>query len=374
MSDLSLVLLAGGNSSRFGMGVRKQWLRIDQTPLWLHVARTFESMGIFEKIVITAHPDDVLYAQNHTAHTVVAAGKERQDSLKNALSHIDTPYVMVSDVARACVTPALIHRIIAAKEQADCIVSFLPIWDTVVYDDATIAREKLKIIQTPQLSKTHILKKALQSETIFTDDSSAIVAFGGTRAFVEGEEGAHKITRAADLLKLPCITPPSNKVLVGNGYDVHAFQEGKPMVLGGIGMPLLPYGFKAHSDGDVAIHALIDAILGAAGMDDIGTLFPDTDAAYADIDSKKLLSHVMTRITQVGFELGNVDITIVAQQPKIAPHKRDMRASLSALLSLPLERVNVKATTTEGLGFTGRKEGVAVIATATLYYTNWTHA
>lgn len=372
MSDFSLIILAAGSSSRFGLGVKKQWLRIDDNPLWLHVTHQFEALNLFSKIIIVGASNEVLFMQNHTKHLVVEGGNQRQDSLKNALHYVDTPYVMVSDAARACISPKLVTKLLNAKNDADVIVPFLPQNDTTVYQNKTIDRDQLKAIQTPQVSKTELLKQALQSETLFTDDSSAIVAIKGTRAFVEGEAEAHKLTRLSDLTRLACVTKPSSNFFTGTGFDVHAFEDHKRMALAGVYIDDVNYGFKAHSDGDVAIHALIDALLGAAGMDDIGTLFPDNDETYKGIDSKSLLTEVHTRIVHVGYEVVNADITIMAEQPKISPYKQAMRHALAALLHLPLHHMNVKATTTEKLGFVGRKEGVAVTAGVTLKYFDWT--
>jgi 2-C-methyl-D-erythritol 4-phosphate cytidylyltransferase/2-C-methyl-D-erythritol 2,4-cyclodiphosphate synthase len=242
--------------------------------------------------------------------------------------------------------------------------------DTIVYENETIDREKIKRIQTPQLSKTKILKKALQTKQEFTDESSAIVANGGTREFILGEEDAHKITFAKDLNKLPCLEAPSDEILSGNGFDVHAFDDSSDMWLGGVKIES-DFGFKAHSDGDVAIHALIDALLGAAGMGDIGMMFPDNDDAYKNIDSKELLRHVVTKIYNFGFIIINVDISIAAQKPRIGKYKLEMRRVIADILNIDASRVNVKATTTEKLGFIGRAEGVGVMANANLKYFNW---
>lgn len=304
-------------------------------------------------------------------YKVIEGGETRQQSLKNALETVTTPYVLVSDIARACIDRALIETLIDAKELADVLVPALSMQDTVVYDSRTIDRDLVKRIQTPQLSKTAVLKKALLSDKEFTDESSAVVADGGSRHFVEGSEDAHKITYIHDLTKLPCIKAPSSSTLVGNGFDVHAFEAGREMVLGGVKIDT-DYGFKAHSDGDVAIHALIDALLGAAGLGDIGMLFPDSDDTYKNIDSKELLRTTVLRLHQFGLIVVNADITIAAEAPKLGKYKNAMRTTLAQILQVPASRMNVKATTTEKLGFIGRKEGVGVMASATLNYYDWT--
>ncbi|MGB5964047.1 MAG: bifunctional 2-C-methyl-D-erythritol 4-phosphate cytidylyltransferase/2-C-methyl-D-erythritol 2,4-cyclodiphosphate synthase [Sulfurimonadaceae bacterium] len=371
MSDITLILLAAGNSSRFGLPVKKQWLRIGHAPLWQFVADQFDSTALFSNIVITSHKEEIPFMKGFCDYMIVEGGQTRQQSLKNALADVTTPYVLVSDIARACIDTNLIKELIATKTSADVIVPTLNVNDTITYEDNTIDREKVKRIQTPQLSCTNVLKKALETEEEFTDESSAIVANGGTRHFIDGSEDAHKITYIHDLTKLPCIKAPSNATLVGNGFDVHAFEEGREMVLGGVKIDV-DYGFKAHSDGDVAIHALIDALLGAAGFGDIGMLFPDNDNTYKNIDSKELLKITVLRLHQFGLVIVNADITIAAEAPRLGSYKAQMRSILAELLHIPSSRMNIKATTTEKLGFIGRKEGVGVMASATLNYYDWT--
>lgn len=370
MSDLTLVLLSAGSSSRFETTVKKQWLRIGHQPLWHFVADRFQESGLFVKIIIVAPAEDIEFMKHHAQYEFVEGGNTRQHSLKNALLHVESDYLLVSDIARACISHEFIKSIIAKKGEADCVVPYLPVTDTIVYENTTIDREKVKQIQTPQLSRTKILKEALDTTIEFTDESSAIVAYGGSRTFTQGDADAYKITFIQDLQQLPCLKEPSSDMLSGNGFDVHAFDENTEMFLGGVKVAS-DYGFKAHSDGDVALHALIDALLGAAGLGDIGMLFPDNDVTYKGIDSKELLKRVTAKIYNYGFEIINVDITIAAQQPKISPYKDEMRRTIAKILAIDTARVNVKATTTEKLGFIGRAEGVAVIANANLKYFNW---
>ena len=371
LSDLSLILLAAGESSRFEHPVKKQWLRIGHDPLWYFVADRMSKSGHFKQVIVTAHPDEVTFMHTYGNFHVVTGGNSRQESLKRALECVDSTHVVVSDIARACIDAAFLEALISRRGEADCIVPSLRVSDTVVYDDATIDRNKVRRVQTPQLSKTAVLRKALESDTEFTDESSAIVAAGGTRCFIEGHDDAHKLTYLSDLKHLPCLTPPSPATLTGNGFDVHAFDDKGDMFLGGVKIAS-DFGFKAHSDGDVAIHALIDALLGAAGLGDIGMLFPDNDAAYENIDSKILLERTVKRLHQFGYVIVNADITIAAQTPRLSPYKETMRRTLAALLHIPASRMNVKATTTERLGFVGREEGVAVLANASLNYFDWT--
>ncbi len=370
MSNTTLILLGAGNSTRFKSNVKKQWLYSGDIPLWLHVAEHFKTISDFIQIIIVSSAEDIMLMKSFADYTYIEGGDTRQASLNNALKHVTSEYVLVSDIARCCVPRDMIDRILTAKEQGSCIVPVLPVTDTLYLADSPIDREQVKIIQTPQLSVTKTLKRALQTEQIFTDDSSAVASMGEKVHFVEGSVRAHKLTTIADLQKLSCIQEPSAKTLTGFGLDIHPFEEHKEMFLCGVKINV-DYGFKAHSDGDVAIHALIDALLGAAGMGDIGELYPDTDENYAGVDSKKLLTDTVRKLKTHGFEIGNIDLTILAQAPKILPYKEKMRKTISSLLGIRQNFVNIKATTAEKLGFVGRKEGVTVHAVANLTYFNW---
>jgi 2-C-methyl-D-erythritol 4-phosphate cytidylyltransferase/2-C-methyl-D-erythritol 2,4-cyclodiphosphate synthase len=368
--NTTLILLGAGSSTRFKSTVKKQWLYTGETPLWLYVSEQFEVSATFDKIIIVSSQEEISYMKHFADYTYVEGGNSRQASLNNALEFVDSDYVLVSDIARCCVPSDMIQRILMAKEEASCIVPVLPVTDTLYSDEQPINREKVKIIQTPQLSRTTLLKKALQTETLFTDDSSAIASLGEKVHFVEGDTKAHKLTTLEDLQKVTCLQSPSPKTLTGFGIDIHPFEEGKQMMLCGIPIDVT-YGFKAHSDGDVAIHALIDALLGAAGMGDIGELYPDTEDTYAGADSRLLLSDTVKRINSFGYTIGNIDLTIMAESPKLYPYKEKMKSTIASLLGIRKNFVNIKATTAEKLGFVGRKEGVTVHAVANLTYTNW---
>ncbi|MBE0496746.1 MAG: bifunctional 2-C-methyl-D-erythritol 4-phosphate cytidylyltransferase/2-C-methyl-D-erythritol 2,4-cyclodiphosphate synthase [Campylobacterales bacterium] len=373
MPDLSLVMLGAGSSTRFGLSVKKQWLRIGCDPLWLVATNRLLAMHPFAKIVVVAPKAELSYMRHFGEFTFCEGGDTRQDSLKAALAHVQSEHVMVSDIARACIPQTLFTRLIGSAGCADVIVPALKIADTAFFQDDPIDRNEVRLIQTPQLSRTKALKEALKSAVSFTDDSSAIKANGGTAWYVEGDERAHKLTFAGDLAKLSCLDAPSPLTFTGNGFDVHAFSDTGPMMLGGVEVSQTQ-GFKAHSDGDVALHALTDAILGAACAGDIGEFFPDTDPAYKGADSGVLLGRVMDFVKSVGFEMVHCDITIIAQTPKLGAFKEAMRHRIASLVGLSPSLVNVKATTTEHLGFVGRNEGVAVSASATLKFYDWTRA
>ncbi|MFK5880636.1 MAG: bifunctional 2-C-methyl-D-erythritol 4-phosphate cytidylyltransferase/2-C-methyl-D-erythritol 2,4-cyclodiphosphate synthase [Sulfurospirillum sp.] len=371
MPDLSLIMLGAGNSTRFNHFVKKQWLRFGHTPLWLFSTKNIAKKLDFSKIIVACSSDEIEYMRKFDAsYTYVTGGASRQKSLKNALLHVETPYVLVSDIARVCIDKEMLKRVKEKRAKSDIVVPYITVSDTVVYGDETINRDKVKLIQTPQLSKTSILKEALDTDISYTDDSSAIKAIGGKVTYVKGDVRAKKLTFIEDLSEIACKEKPAGDTFVGNGFDVHGFEDGKVMMLGGVKISE-NFGFKAHSDGDVAIHALIDSLLGAIGAGDIGDLFPDNDARFKDIDSKELLKNVYRFVTSVGYEIVNCDITIMAQTPKLKNFKGKMATVLAEILHVKPIFVNIKATTTENLGFIGRKEGVAVSATSTLRYCDW---
>lgn len=371
MSNVTLLILCAGNSSRFALQCKKQWLRTENSPLWLFVTKRLQNISSFDKIIIASHKNELNYMENFTdEYTFVEGGDTRQESMKNALEKVDSDYVMVTDVARACIPEEVIHDLIASKEEADCIVPTLNVSDTVIFQEDTINRDEVKLIQTPQLSKLSVLKKALDTDIEFTDDSSAIKNIGGKIKYIKGSIKSKKLTFEEDIEAIECLKAPSKNFFTGTGFDIHPFEDNKKMFLGGIEIDV-PYGFKAHSDGDVLIHSVIDALLGACGAGDIGEFFPDTDEKYANIDSKVLLKDIVSFIYSVGYEIINVDLTIIAQKPKINPYKKEIKTKIAKLLNIEKQFVNIKATTAEKLGFIGRAEGVAVQSIATLKYYDW---
>ncbi|PLY10904.1 MAG: bifunctional 2-C-methyl-D-erythritol 4-phosphate cytidylyltransferase/2-C-methyl-D-erythritol 2,4-cyclodiphosphate synthase [Arcobacter sp.] len=371
MSKVTLLVLCAGSSSRFGLSSKKQWLRVGNIPLWLFVTKKIASYYNFDKVIITSSKDELTYMKNFSDdYDFVLGGDTRQDSIKNALETIDSDYVMVTDVARCCVPKDVILDLISNKDKASCIVPTLNVSDTVTFKNETINRDDVKLIQTPQLSNTKILKKALSTTTLFTDDSSAIKNIGESVLYIKGSTQSNKLTFEDDLKANNCLEAPCKNFFTGFGIDIHAFEENKKMVLGGVEIES-DFGFKAHSDGDVLIHSVIDALLGACGAGDIGEFFPDTDEAYKNIDSKILLQKIVNFVYSVGYEIVNVDFTILAQKPKISPYKYEIKKSMAHLLNVNMQFVNVKATTAEKLGFVGRSEGITVHSVATLKYFNW---
>ncbi|WP_454990796.1 bifunctional 2-C-methyl-D-erythritol 4-phosphate cytidylyltransferase/2-C-methyl-D-erythritol 2,4-cyclodiphosphate synthase [Campylobacter rectus] len=374
MLDVTLIMLGAGSSSRFEMPVKKQWLRVGGDPLWLFAAKNLSSHYAFKEIIVASNEGKYM-SKFAPSYRFVKGGATRQESLKNALKLVQSEFVLVSDIARPMISAELFSRIMSGIQNADCVVPALKVPDTVYLGADVVDREQIKLIQTPQLSRTAMLKSALESGQIYTDDSSAITAVGGKIWYVQGDENARKITFKDDLSKICGLGAPSSEIYVGNGFDVHAFEEEKKegsfVTIGGEKIPF-ERNLKAHSDGDVAIHALIDAILGAAGLGDIGEHFPDTDDKFKGADSALLLKEAYNLVRSVGFELINADVTVIAEQPKLGKFKSAMEVNIANALNLTPSRINVKATTTEKLGFTGRGEGIAATASASLKIYDWT--
>lgn len=371
MPDISLVMLAAGDSTRFNLPVKKQFIRLNDEPLWLVATKNLSSFYPFKKVIVTSS-NNYLMKKFAPHYEFVQGASTRSLSLKNALEAVESEFVMVSDVARVLVSKRLCESLIESLSNADCITPALKVADTTLYNDEALQRDKIKLIQTPQLSRTALLKKALSLGEDFSDDSSAISKVGGKIWFVEGEERARKITYKEDLKKLN-LSAPAPDIFSGNGFDVHEFGEKRALLLGGVCVHE-SMGVKAHSDGDVVAHALCDALLGAASLGDIGEHFPDTKPQFKGISSMKLLKEVYTLVQSVGFELVNADICIIAQAPKISAFKEKIAQSIAKCLDLGEFRINIKATTTEHLGFIGRKEGLAVLANVSLKYYDWTRA
>ena len=318
--------------------------------------------------------------------SVVAGGQTRQESVAIGLFTLGgdpDDLILVHDGARPLVTSEVITRCIDGARRWGNAVAALPVADTLkavdgAGDDAptvtrTIDREGLWAVQTPQTFSVHALYAAHTSARdegwTGTDEASLVERFGDTPVhLVLGDPQNFKITRPDDLRLASSVlrgrgaeaAPPMR---IGFGYDIHRLTEGRPLVLGGVPIPS-PRGLDGHSDADVLLHALCDALLGAAGLPDIGHLFPNTDPAYKDADSLSLLREVVRRLSELGYGVGNVDLTLLAEAPKIAPFIPQMRAAIADCLLVRPSQVGIKATTNEGLGALGRGEGMAAHAVA----------
>jgi len=386
------IILAAGSGSRLaaaGLTTKKQFLTVDGLPLYWRSAETFARVPRMDGVLFVFPPDEFDAAKARTEALLAdrplnlpcrftAGGARRQDSVYNGLAALpeDCATVLVHDSARPFASAALTGALLdALAGGAVAAIPAVAVKDTVkqVADGAvvrTLPRAELVAVQTPQAFARDTLVRAhdfcREKDIAVTDDASMVEAMGGTVVIVPGEETNQKITTPEDL-KMLSPEAPATRPVTGWGYDVHKYGVGRPMVLGGVPIPGGPE-VVAHSDGDVLLHALTDALLGCLGRGDIGELFPDSDKAFEGIESSILVNEVMQLAGQDGLTVEHVDLTIICQVPKVAPHKPRIRSLVARLLRVDEARVNVKATTEEGLGFTGEKKGIKAVAgvTATL--------
>lgn len=304
-------------------------------------------------------------------------GPERQQSVANALTALsdwgDESFVLVHDAARPGVDAAVIDRLLGALQGAEAAIPTLPVPDTLVeqaHDEAgdSVDRSVLARVQTPQAFRLGTLRQAHSEavEAAATDDAQLVRRLGVAVAAVPGDARLHKLTYGEDMAILAGLLGTGTmRTAVGMGYDVHRLVAGKPLWLGGIEIPH-SHGLEGHSDADAALHAITDAILGGLAEGDIGGHFPPSDPQWRGAASHRFLAFAGERVNARGGRIEHVDLTVIAEAPKIGPHRPAIRARIAEILALPLNHVSVKATTTERLGFTGRREGIAAQAIATL--------
>ncbi len=306
---------------------------------------------------------------------VVLGGAERQESVWQGLQEVDpsAEMVLIHDAARPFISPAIIDRCIEAIRHYGAVVVAQRQADTIKQVDsddiirATVPRETLWGAQTPQGFRTDLILDAYQQASaekwVVTDDAALVEKAGHAVRVVEGDAMNFKITTPEDLALAQRLLIPTPRT--GFGYDVHRLVAGRKLILGGVEIPH-HLGLLGHSDADVLVHALMDALLGAAALGDIGQHFPDTDARYRGADSLLLLREVGCIIAGEGYTICNVDVTLAAERPKIATHIPQMRSNIATALSINTTKVSVKATTTEGLGYVGGEEGMSAYAVATV--------
>ncbi|WP_258865558.1 bifunctional 2-C-methyl-D-erythritol 4-phosphate cytidylyltransferase/2-C-methyl-D-erythritol 2,4-cyclodiphosphate synthase [Helicobacter sp. MIT 99-5507] len=367
--NITLIIMSAGESLRFreNISIKKQWIRIDNKPMWLYVADLFQERYNFSKVIITASFRDIAYMKRFCDYEIVQGGNSRQESLQNALKYVNSEFVAVSDAARCNLDFEVLDNLFAYNlDSIDCLIPTIGVSDTIFLESNGnknyLNRDNIHLVQTPQISRVQTLLEAIKLGD-FSDESSAINNYGGKVVSIKGSKILDKITFLDDLKKLNISN--NNDTFIGYGFDVHRFCKNKDMYLGGVKIPC-SFGLEAHSDGDVVIHSLCDALLGAIGAGDIGEWFPPDDEKYDNIDSKILLKEVATFINSVGFRIVNIDIMIMAQVPKILPYKDEMVEIFSNILNLQRQYINIKATTMEKLGFVGRSEGVCVSSSVSL--------
>jgi 2-C-methyl-D-erythritol 4-phosphate cytidylyltransferase/2-C-methyl-D-erythritol 2,4-cyclodiphosphate synthase len=374
------IIVAGGAGLRAGAGEPKQWRSLCGKPLVRWSVEAFLASGA-EQAVLVAPADALSYAAELCSGlpnlTVVAGGAARADSVQAGLAAIgerEIEAVLIHDAARPFVTRAHIESLLKALDSADGALPALPVSDTLKRADerqivtATPPRDGLWRAQTPQAFRWPLLHVAYAARAIDgapTDDAQVVENAGGRVVLVAGDPLLMKATYPEDFDMMERLAGEARIVRTGMGYDAHRFGPGDSVWLCGVEIPHT-HGLIGHSDADAGLHAITDALLGAVGEGDIGDHFPPTDPKWRGASSDLFLKHAAELVRAKGGRILNVDVTLICERPKIKPCRAAMRERTAAILDLPLDRVSVKATTTEGMGFTGREEGIAAQAVATV--------
>lgn len=381
---VAAVVVAAGRGSRAGSDVPKQYWPLGPEPMLCASLRSLAGHPAVGRVQPVIHADDAERFTRATSGLRIAdpvpGGATRQASVRaglEALAPHAPELVLVHDAARPFASAALIAAAIAAARATGAAVPVLPVTDTVKLVDATgriaatLARERLRTVQTPQafgfaaLLDAHRRAAAAGRED-FTDDAALAEWAGLAVTTFPGEARNVKLTTAEDFRRAESERIAAlADIRTGSGYDVHAFGPGDHVMLGGLHIPHT-HGLVGHSDADVALHALTDAVLGALADGDIGAHFPPSDPQWRDASSDRFLAFAVARVAARGGLVAHLDLTIVCEAPRVAPHRDAMRARIAAITGLAPDRVAVKATTSEKLGFTGRREGIAAYATATV--------
>ena len=364
---ISAVICAAGKGERAGFGKNKLLAPLYGEPALWHTLKKFDMKEIGE-VVITSSAEDyneICALAAHFGYKVVAGGKTRSESVKRALKSVTGDIVLIHDGARPFLSQKLIKNCIEDVKKFRSAVCAVKATDTAVYGDKRLDRDLLYLVQTPQGFFTEDIKKAyaLAGDGEYTDDSAVYAEFIAPPVFTEGEPRNKKLTFKSDFDAPPL--PSRSHGRIGFGVDVHAFGEGSFVTLGGVKIDC-DRGLIAHSDGDVPVHAVMDALLSAAGLDDIGHYFPDTDESFRGADSIKMLKEVVRIIREKGLAPLNISVSIQAEKPRLKKYIDAIRSNLASATGIPAENVAVAAGTCEGLGFVGEKLGITAYCTAVL--------
>jgi 2-C-methyl-D-erythritol 4-phosphate cytidylyltransferase/2-C-methyl-D-erythritol 2,4-cyclodiphosphate synthase len=374
-SRIAALIVAAGSGSRAGGGLPKQYRKVAGKAVLAHAIDHLRRSGLGDIRTVIGADHAELFREAAGALPFVIGGGERQASVRNGLEAIaadgGVEFVLIHDAARPFVPRAVVERLLAALETHDGAVPALGLVDTLARGEATLGetvpRDGLLRVQTPQAFRFEAILAAHHSHpgTGATDDAQIARAGGLGVAVVRGDELLDKLTYEEDFARAEERLGRRLVTRTGLGFDVHAFAAGRELWLGGI---LVPHdrGLAGHSDADVVLHAITDAILGAIGAGDIGDHFPPSDPQWRGAASSRFLEHALALVESAGGILDHVDVTIIAEEPRIGPHRQAMREHVAGLLRLPVQALSIKATTTERLGFTGRGEGMAAQAIATV--------
>jgi len=379
MTRTALILVAAGKGTRARTATPKQYEKIGNQTLLFHTISKLLATHNFSEIRIVVSKDDVwidetLKSLNLTGVTTTG-GETRTKSVRNgleSLSNLGIDRVFIHDAARPFVTKQIITDLNNALDSFDGAAPSLPIADAVkTIDGSSVDRDRLQRVQTPQAFRYDKICEAFSEhakDRDFADDIAVAHAAGMSLAFTTGDASNFKVTYPEDFAKAARMMDTSY-IATGSGFDVHQFDAKSTESLWLCGVPIeCGYSLLGHSDADAGLHALTDAILGAMCFGDIGDHFPPSDPQWKGASSDKFLLFAMKHLTERSGTLQHVDVTLICEQPKIKPHREAMRKRISGLCDIPVNRVSVKATTTEKLGFTGRREGLAAQATATVRF------
>jgi 2-C-methyl-D-erythritol 4-phosphate cytidylyltransferase/2-C-methyl-D-erythritol 2,4-cyclodiphosphate synthase len=385
MAVVAAIVVAAGRGLRAGGGeIPKQYRRIGQVPVIRPSLALFALHAEVAAVQPVIHPDDAdLFKHGATGLNIlpwVAGGATRQASVRAGLDSLEPrspDIVLIHDAARPFASAGLVSRAIAAAAARKAAIPALPVVDTVkkIEPDGTIVetldRSRLVTVQTPQAFSYKVLveahRRAAQAgREDFTDDAALAEWAGIAVSVFDGEPANVKLTTPDDFARAEAARSAAlSDVRTGSGYDVHTFGEGDHVMLGGVRIPHT-HGVIGHSDADVALHALTDAILGALADGDIGQHFPPSDPQWRGASSDRFLAFACEKVRARGGLIANLDTTVVCEAPRVGPHRDAMRARIAAIAGITPDRVGVKATTSEQLGFTGRREGIVAMATATI--------
>ncbi len=383
--EFYVIVVAAGTGQRFGSDIPKQYTHLSGRSIISHVIRKFQSCEGLKGMCVTIHPDHEIFYKNAIGNAknvmFCYGGADRKSSVYNALKKISDlskdSIILIHDAARPLVRREDICNLLKMMESESAATLAYPVTDTLRYADSNsntrdiVSRDNLWAIQTPQAFKAGILRQAHESvspDIEYTDDSSLVSALGVDVKIVMGDKSNFKITHQEDLDLANKMMPYETRV--GSGFDVHRFgheNDADHVILCGVKIPHTKK-LKGHSDADVGLHTLTDAILGAIGEGDIGLHFPPSDQSFKDMDSAIFLQKAVDMMREKSGHLVNADITLICECPKITPYRDAMQSRIADIMKVSKSRINVKGTTTEKLGFTGRQEGIAAQASVSVQF------
>lgn len=373
--SVTALIVAAGSGTRMGDGLPKQYRPLLGKPVLRHAVEALAGHPAIAavRVVIGAGHEPLARAalEGLDVGALIPGGEQRSDSVRNGLARLGEGTALVHDAARPFCPPEVVDRLLAALGAHDGAVPVVPVSDTLARASSVlgepIERSGAVRVQTPQAFAAGALRQAYDQwrGPAPTDEATVARAAGLTVAAVAGSEALSKLTSASDWQQAESLLAARLVPRTGMGFDVHAFAGDGPVMMGGIAIAH-PRGLAGHSDADVVLHAITDALLGAAGLGDIGEHFPPSDPQWKGAESHLFLAHAARLARGRGAVIDHVDCTIIAEEPKVGPHRSAMRSRVAEILGMSVDQVSIKATTTERLGFTGRREGIAAQALASI--------